>query len=63
MAQAVVDKIEECELSRTPIYRDPLGKNRDQMTATEQAAFDAVLDDTIPASDMTIIILVTRPLR
>ena len=41
----------------------PLGKNRDQMTTTEQAAFDAVLDDTIPASDMTIVILAKRPLN
>ncbi|WP_170314740.1 leukotoxin LktA family filamentous adhesin [Aquibium carbonis] len=41
----------------------PLGKNRDEMTTTEQAAFDAVLDKTIPASDMTIVILTKRPLN
>ncbi len=41
----------------------PLGKNRDQMTPTEQAAFDAVLDKTILASDMTIVVLTKRPLN
>jgi hypothetical protein len=41
----------------------PLGKNREDMTTTEQAAFDAVLDHTIPASDMTIVILTKRPLN
>jgi hypothetical protein len=41
----------------------PLGKNRDEMTTTELAAFDAVLDHTIPASDMTIVVLTKRPLN
>jgi hypothetical protein len=41
----------------------PLGKERSDMSETQQRAFDAVLDGSISASDMTIVVLAKRPLN
>jgi hypothetical protein len=41
----------------------PLGTDYADMTTQQQAAFDAAVAGTIPASDMTIVILAKRPLN
>ena len=41
----------------------PLGTDYADMNATQQAAFDAAVAGSIPAADMTIVILAKRPLN